>query len=1184
MNLEERTENPFPGLRPFEEQDADLFFGRETQIEELEQKLGEHHFVAVIGASGCGKSSLIRAGLLPRLRPSQGTNPRWKVAILRPGNNPIGELTKALSEPIVLGAREARYKDLIRETIEITLRRGNLGLVELAQIRLPSPTKLLVLVDQFEEIFRYRSNLAGSEAIDESAAFVKLLVEAARHRESQIHILLTMRSDYIGDCTQFRDLPDMINHGLYLVPRLTREQLRQVICEPLERSGKKISNRLINQLLNDMSEYFGQADSTDQLPVLQHALMRTWNFWAETQPLHYWAYRQKELIEHPEWEVWEPIDLEPYIKTGGIHTALSKHANEIYSSLSNSESKRITKVLFQRLTEMKKNGESIRHPETLKSICGVAGVSKTQVEPIVEAFRAPGCTFLTPFLPTEINSETKLDISHESLIRKWDLLGRWAGEEREMAVTYHQLEERALRWEKRKSNLLTGRDLENALEWQKRFKPNATWAKRYGDSYARVDNFLRKSKTQSYIKNLALIIGGLCSVVFLAAWLFTLLRIRSSEMLEHSSSSEIYLSSNQQLEALVEGLKAGQDLKNSSFVDSQTKLRILTVLWKVVYETREQNRLVKVHEDSISTTIFSRSGKSFVSGSRDGKIKVWNRDYSSANTIENGAAISSIAFNPDEETLAVAGDDGTIKLWNVRTKEKIVELPKQKDSVTSVDFSPDGTTLISAAARTITLWDRRGRKIKVFGGQHREQINCAKFSPNGKIIASASDDRTVRIWNIEGKELYLPKLHSALVEDLAFSSDGTRIATVAGDKIQVWTVSGQKPTISLQGTERTIYRVAFSPDGKTIASANENGSIDVWDRFEESVEPLTLQGHSGAVSSVNFSPDGKTIASAGEDQTIIFWSASSEEAVSKYDKSVFRISFSPDGRTLASASADKTVRLWDIDDNSQKILHHDERVRGVSFSPDGKDIASVDDKGVLKLWNRLGHPVNSIQAHSKVIKGVDFSPDGSMIATASEDGAVKLWDRSGKPLRTFQEKDSPAIGIAFSPTDQTIASAHKSGSIKLWDYKGNLKLTINTGEGIHSVRFGSNGKIIVSLNNQVKIWDQLGRSIKTASPIQHNETIQDASFSPDGQMIVSAGKDRSTKIWSLDGKLIQTFYGHHATVFSADFSRDSNRVASAGLDGEVVVWDLGLESLLDKGCNRIRNYLATHRDIDICQN
>ena len=324
--------HPFPGLRHFETDEEDLFFGREGQSEEILRRLRQHRFLAVVGASGSGKSSLIRAGLLPYLHGGflSAAGSHWRVAIFRPGNDPIANLAAALNHPSVLGQPAENADEAARNAmlLEVSLRRSGLGLIEAVRLaRLPEHEQIVVVVDQFEELFRFANAAGKPRQEDDASAFVKLLLEAKEQSELPVYIVLTMRSDFIGDCARYRDLPEAVTTGLYLIPRMTREQRRAAIVEPVRVGGGSIAPRLVNRLLNDVG------DNPDQLPILQHALLRTWDYWQS----HHADGR--------------PIDLDDYRAIGGMAEALSLHADEAYEGLPNDRYREIARRMFQALTE-----------------------------------------------------------------------------------------------------------------------------------------------------------------------------------------------------------------------------------------------------------------------------------------------------------------------------------------------------------------------------------------------------------------------------------------------------------------------------------------------------------------------------------------------------------------------------------------------------------------------------------------------------------------------------------------------------------------------------------------------------------------------------------------------------------------------------------------------------------------
>ncbi len=465
--------NPFPGLRPFEAGETHLFFGRDGQSSEIVARLERRRFVAVVGTSGSGKSSLVRAGLLPMLEGGfmASAGSFWRFALMRPGNDAIRSLALALADPAVLGGGSA---DPARTPLlEAVLRRSGLGLIDVfKQARLAPNERLLVVVDQFEELFRFgRLSRTGTSA-DDGAAFVNLLLEAVRSREHPIYVVLTMRSDFLGDCARFPDLPETLNDSQYLIPRLTRDQRRASIEGPVAVSGATIAPRLTQLLLNDAG------DDPDALPILQHALMRTWDAWKAAG-----SYDR-------------PIDLEHYFGIGGMAQALSQHADQAYGALAAIPGDQaVAQSLFRSLCERGADYRETRRPTRLADLCEVAGTDTATMTQVIDAFRCEGRTFVMPGWPAKLDPDTVIDISHESLIRQWQLLREWVRSEARSEALYQRLRQTAQLWPENAA-LWRNPDLERALLWEREEAPSPAWAARYGtrEEFARAIAFLRASE------------------------------------------------------------------------------------------------------------------------------------------------------------------------------------------------------------------------------------------------------------------------------------------------------------------------------------------------------------------------------------------------------------------------------------------------------------------------------------------------------------------------------------------------------------------------------------------------------------------------------------------------------------------------------------------------------------------
>lgn len=472
---------PYPGLRPFNSDETHIFFGREEQTDELLRRLSEAPFLAVVGLSGCGKSSLIRAGLLAALETGLMTQAgsRWRFAVMRPGGHPMRRLARALIEQAGLPIEGVNPENALGFLIA-TLRRGPLGLVEaLAETPLPSEANLLIVVDQFEEIFRFRRE--GDR--DEADAFVSLLLASTRQRRFPVYVVITMRSDFVGDCAVFNGLPEAINESQFLAPRLTRDQREAAIVGPARVFGGDIEPALVTRLLNEMG-----ADP-DQLPLLQHLLMRMWMRHSGTAGGEA-AVTEAAAGGEAKGRV---LSVRDYEAVGGMKDALSRHADEALACLDAGQ-QRIAELVFRRLSERGSDQRDIRRPTRAGEIAALADVPLADLLKVIDVFRAPGSNFLTPPWPEPIRAETVLDISHESLIRQWSRLRYWAEQEAQSAETYRFLEQTTRRWRNGQAALWSTPDLENALVWRQRQQPTPAWAERYGGDFALAMDFLDRSE------------------------------------------------------------------------------------------------------------------------------------------------------------------------------------------------------------------------------------------------------------------------------------------------------------------------------------------------------------------------------------------------------------------------------------------------------------------------------------------------------------------------------------------------------------------------------------------------------------------------------------------------------------------------------------------------------------------
>jgi tetratricopeptide (TPR) repeat protein len=442
----------------------------------------------------------------------------WRVLIFHPGEDPIGHLAASLNSPSVLGV-DAELASTNKVLLEATLRRGSLGLVESVRLaRIPSRDNLLVVVDQFEELFRFRKSRQIENSRDEAAAFLKLLLDATRQEDLPIYVVLTMRSDFIGDCMEFEGLPEAVNAGLYLVPRMTRDELRSAITGPVAVGGGEISQRLVLRLLNDVG------GDHDQLPLLQHALMRSWDHW-ETHPLS-----------------GESIDIGDFEAVGTLEHALSLHAEEAYDEAGFYGNQHIAEKVFKALTDTFSDPRGVRRPTSVQQLAAICQAPEDEIIKTIDLFRRQGRSFLTPSAETPLDSQSIIDLSHESFMRCWQRLSAWAEQERESAGSYFRIAQAASWHEHATGSLWVDPQLETGLQWRRENQPTAAWAERYEPNFTQAMDFLDRSERQREAERekerrrrltLQVVTSVLAMLLLIVGFLLQAVRVRSSRA-EHN--------------------------------------------------------------------------------------------------------------------------------------------------------------------------------------------------------------------------------------------------------------------------------------------------------------------------------------------------------------------------------------------------------------------------------------------------------------------------------------------------------------------------------------------------------------------------------------------------------------------------------------------------------------------------
>jgi len=708
---------PYPGLRPYEKSEADRFFGREEHVDQLLGKLERARFLAVIGPSGCGKSSLVRAGLVAALESGFMAKAGlcWRTAVMRPGGQPLANLASGLLAPDGLGRRMDDAHDELA-FLGATLRRGPLGLVEaVREAGLPERTNLLVLVDQFEEIFRFH-RLGGTT---EANAFVDLLLASAAEPSVSIYVVLTMRSDHLGNCPIFRGLPEAMNESQFLTPRLTREQNRAAIVGPAKMFGVEIQPDVVTRILNEMGT------DPDQLPLMQHLLMRMWR-------------RATQGRLETDYGGSITMTMEDYEAVGGLAKALWNHVERIYQELPNDAAKRIAESAFRNLTEVTPDGQLVRRPVSLAEICSVADARREQVVPVLDEFRSEGRSFLMPPFSEPLEPEKLIDISHESLIRQWHRLRDWTKDEDKARQTAGVVARELHKWQESDRDeraLLHGLRLLEAEEWA---KTHANQVRPDARDFLKASRDLRdrEARRQRWFKRLigalAVVSLVLCGVSFIAFQQSEKQRLHA--VAERHRADNEAASARDLLRQNVENKARGLAGASRQLLEQGDAAGALAM----AFEAKKTMSTAKFEPpQEVERALLSALGS-------------WKSEPPLSPLFPaSDQKIWAVAISPDGQWLVVGGSGSAVQLWHLEGGSRRltpVTLDGHAESVDMVALSDGGPW--------VATLDHEGT-TRLFGpkptGSEMSRVLLKRDKVQAKVIALSRDGRWLAAGGTEGK-------------------------------------------------------------------------------------------------------------------------------------------------------------------------------------------------------------------------------------------------------------------------------------------------------------------------------------------------------------------------------------------------------------------------------------------------
>ncbi|PSB22008.1 hypothetical protein C7B65_00920 [Phormidesmis priestleyi ULC007] len=1177
---------PYMGLRAFSEDDSKYFYGREGLTRKLIQEVSHQSYLAVVGASGSGKSSIVQAGLIAQLRQGKQvpSSEQWWIGQMRPGDRPLEALSRRLVD-----AGTEKEKTLQQQQIEGILHQGTEGFVYWLRSR-PEPVVVLV-IDQFEELF----TLA---ATDDRQQFLDLILGAVNYASDRFKLILTLRADFISPCLEIPELALILQRSSVLVPPyLTENDYREVILRPAEQVGLQVESGLVEVLLQELDH------SAGDLPLLEFVLEQLWQQ-RRSGTLTLQAYQQQ---------------------IGGLRGALERKAQAVYDSLE-ADAQACARWIFLSLTQLGEGTEDTRRRVSKADLV----VKKYPVELVDRTLQALATAKLIVIGLDELDAHSKgappqnpdftldtsftdvsIEVAHEILIRYWSTLRWWLEENRNRLRSQRQIEQAALHWkqsDRQPDFLLRGIRLAQAEELYVKYTDELP-----ADTQRFIEAcFNERQREQNEIKRrlrkaqiTAIVIGSLgiaaCGLAGFAYWQQRSAQLRTIEAL--AASSDALLSSNHQLESLIAGVKAGRQIKqidrvwNPIAIDS--RIEAITTLQQALAHTQELNRLER-HSQKVNDINISNDGKLIATASNDKTIKLWRDDGTWIRNIENQERINTVVFSPNSKTLATASADKTIKLWNQNGKLLKI-FSGHQDWTTDVQFSPDSRLLASASRDgTIKLW-RLDRNIPIQTLQgHKGWVNSIRFSPNGKILVSAGEDGTVKLWQIDGKNDRLLKSfmgHRDRITATTFSPDGKLIATASADKTaKLWSLTGQLLQ-TFEGHLDQVNDVRFHPQGKTLATAGADGTVNFWSLDGALLHTISTSrnegtaAHSDEITRIRFSPDGAILMTASTDKTARLWSVSNLKPL---NSGLSVTSLSPDGQTIAAVN-DKTIQLWRRSNGTIQPLAivlkgHTSTITAVEFSPDGI-LASASADKTIKLWNVTdGSRIRTLTGHRDRVTALSFRNDSKLLASGSADKTIKLWNvANGSLSGTLKGHDDEITAVRFSPDGRLLASGGYDNTLRLWYPDSTASIVVGRHQlAIAAIAFSPDGHSIASgsWDNTIKLWT-LGDVTpnKEATPSQtltgHSDGVTSLSFSPDSQILASGSADTTLKLWDTqNGSLLKTLSGQGDRIQSVNFSADGKTLISSSDRQGVVLSNLDLDDLLKQGCDRLQNYLQSHPNSD----
>jgi WD40 repeat protein/serine/threonine protein kinase/class 3 adenylate cyclase/DNA-binding winged helix-turn-helix (wHTH) protein len=1162
--------NPYKGLRPFTEADASDFFGRDALIERLVGRLSEgspsSRFLAVVGASGSGKSSVVRAGLLPALRAGAvDGSARWFYTDMLPGPRPMEELEAALLRVAV---------DQPSSLID-ALERDERGLERAVGRVLPvEDTELLLVVDQFEEIF----TLVDQEEV--RARFLESLAAAVSGPGSRLRVVVTIRADFYDRPLAYPALAELIRSHIETVVPLTAEELERAIAGPAGSVGVTPELALVAEVVADVS------DQPGPLPLLQYALTETFE-------------RREDGI----------LTLEGYREAGGVTGALATRAEQLFTEL-NQSGREAARQLFLRLVSVGSGTDDTRR------LVGRAELGSLEVDPeamdsVIDTF---GSHRLLSFDRDPDSRAPTVEVAHEALLREWGRLRGWIDASRGDMIVHRRLVAEAAEWkrsERDPSFLLRGSRLVQFEGWvgATAMALSADEREYVHESVAareieRAEEKTRVARERAMERRSRTRLRALVAVLTVAMLVASLLTVVAVGQRSNAQRQERVARARELAAAATANFNVDPErsiLLALAAVDATQPVlpEAVQALHGAVAADRE---VLTLRDPSTANVAWSPDGRLLATGGSaygngQSDVLLWDAHTGALvrRLVGHTTDIYYLAFSPDSTRLATVagqGDDRTM-IWDTRTGKKVRTIPGLGGFLLGARFNPDGERVAIGEVLGGQNGNVTVRVVDVKSGKQSWRADTRSgwgsgpaFSPDGSRVAVTGHRRTLLFDASNGRLLLTLRPPGGSGPELAFSPDGSELLTASWTEADVWNLrargAGEKPALRLLG-QRGIVGVDWSSDGRLLATAGNDGTARIWDA-KTGEQLLDLAGHAGGVPTVAFNPDGTRLLTGGGDGTARVWDitpAATAEVFGSFEPSgvLASVSYNPDGTRLLTSAWHGPGGLWDSR-TGKRVRGFNHSCCDADFGPGGSTIATLRDSAtILNTTSGMVIKEMSTPEPGNWDYKLAFSPDGSLIATAQHFGAVALYDASSGRVRMHLGEPSSTIDemfdVAFSPDGTLLAGISALATLYLWNMPSGspvFRVQAQTGEGT-AVAFSPDRTMIATSGlDGATVWSTTGTKLATMTGGGRAESV---AFSPDGKMLAIGGDDGVARIWHVTtGRQIVALSGHSDVVDGVAFSPDGTELATVSLDRTLRVYTLSTAELVRIAHSRLTRGLT----------